>query len=181
MITNQSVPGDQATVTVHVEVDPRTAFDVFTRETDLWWKRGPAYRVAGRQSGVLCFEPSVNGRLFEQYETPSGPRMREIGRVRVWSPPERLVFSWGAANFVDEESTEVEVNFEATETGTRVTVQHRGWASLRAGHPARHGLEGAAVSRMIGLWWGDLMSAMREHAAGKDSSSQARDSAASAP
>jgi hypothetical protein len=30
-------------------------------------------------------------------------------------------------------------------------------------HPARHGLEGVAFTRMIGLWWGALMTALREH------------------
>ncbi len=92
------------------------AFDVFTRETDPWWRRGLAYRVGGRRPGSLCFEEGVGGRLFEP-----------------------------AAG------------------GTRVTVRHRGWASLRPGHPARRGLEGAPFSRMIGLWWGDLMTALREH------------------
>jgi Activator of Hsp90 ATPase homolog 1-like protein len=62
----------------------------------------------------------------------------------------------------DGESTEVEVLFEPTESGTRVTVQHRGWAALRADHPARHGLQGADFSRMIGLWWGEVMTGLRE-------------------
>jgi uncharacterized protein YndB with AHSA1/START domain len=163
-------PGDQATVTVQVAVDPTVAFDVFTQEIDLWWKRGPAYRISGRKPGVLCFEPGIDGRLFEQYETASGIHVREVGRVLIWEPPARLVFSWRATNFTaDDPSTEVDVRFEPTQTGTRVTVQHRGWAALRSGHPARHGLEGAAVSRMIGLWWGELMSALREFVAAKTS------------
>jgi uncharacterized protein YndB with AHSA1/START domain len=157
-----SLPGDQATVSIHVAIDPATAFSVFTEEIDLWWRHGPAYRMAGRRPGVLCFEAGVNGRLFEQYETPSGPHVYEVGRVLVWDPPARLVFNWRAANFADDESTEVEVRFEPTATGTRVTVQHRGWAALRPNHPARHGLEGAAMSRMIGLWWGRLMSSLLE-------------------
>jgi hypothetical protein len=33
----------------------------------------------------------------------------------------------------------------------------------RCDHPARHGLEGAAFSRMMGPWWGDLMMSLREH------------------
>jgi hypothetical protein len=44
-----------------------------------------------------------------------------------------------------------------------VTVHHRGWAALRPDHPARHGLEGAAFSRMMGLWWADLLTASREY------------------
>ena len=162
MSPRPSLPGDQATVSIHVAIDPASAFAVFTQEIDRWWRRGPAYRVAGRAPGVLCFEAGVNGRLFEQYETPSGTHLHEVGRVLVWEPPARLVFSWRGANFADDETTEVEVQFEPTAAGTRVTVQHRGWASLRRDHPARHGLEGAELSRMIGLWWGKLMSSLLE-------------------
>ncbi|HTY48850.1 MAG TPA: hypothetical protein VMB48_04070, partial [Steroidobacteraceae bacterium] len=57
------------------------------------------------------------------------------------------------------------VTFEPVQAGTRVTVCHRGWAAIRADHPARHGLAGTAFSRMLGLWWGDLMSALREYVA----------------
>jgi hypothetical protein len=66
-------------------------------------------------------------------------------------------------NFAGGEFTEVEVLFEAAESGTRVTVHHRGWAILRADHPARHGLHGPEFIRMIGMWWGELMTSMREH------------------
>ena len=45
-----------------------------------------------------------------------------------------------------------------------MSVTHRGWSSLRPDHPARHGHEGADFYRMIGLWWGDQMSSLREHA-----------------
>jgi hypothetical protein len=50
----------------------------------------------------------------------------------------------------------------ATITGTLVTVTHVGWGALRADRPARHGLQGAAFSRMIGLWWREQMTALRE-------------------
>jgi hypothetical protein len=46
-----------------------------------------------------------------------------------------------------------------------VTVTHRGWASLRPDHPVRHGHEVPAFIRMMGLWWGDLLTSLREHAA----------------
>ncbi len=154
--------GDRATVSVTIAVAPAVAFEVFTQETDLWWRRGLPYRLAGRRPGSLSFELGPGGRLFESFETPSGTQVYEAGRVTVWQPPSRLVFTWRNANFAAEESTEVEVLFEPTHTGTRVTVQHRGWSAIRPGHPARHGLDGAAFSRMMGLWWGDLMTALRE-------------------
>ena len=159
----EPVAGDRVKVTITVKVDPATAFDVFTRETDLWWRRGPKYRVAGRHPGTLGFEPGAGGRLFESFETAGRRVVHVVGRVTVWDPPARLVFTWRNANFSPEESTEVDVRFEAAGAGTRVTVEHRGWASLRADHPARHGLEGSAFSRMIGLWWGELTTSYREH------------------
>ena len=153
--------GDRATVSVSVAVTQATAFEVFTRETDLWWRRGPRFRF-GRRPGVLSFEPSLGGRLFESFPSESGTHVREVGRVTVWEPPSRLVFTWRNVNFADDESTEVEVVFVSTETGTLVTVQHRGWGALPGDHPARHGLEGPAFSRMMGMWWGELMTGMRE-------------------
>jgi uncharacterized protein YndB with AHSA1/START domain len=155
--------GDRATISVLVKVPPVTAFDVFTQEIDLWWRKGPRFRF-GRQPGALMFEPSLGGRLFESFSSESGTHVREVGRVTVWEPPARLVFTWRNVNFADDESTEVEVLFAPSESGTLVTVQHRGWGALRADHPARHGLQGADFSRMIGLWWGDLMTAMRVYA-----------------
>jgi hypothetical protein len=53
-----------------------------------------------------------------------------------------------------------------------VTVEHRGWSSLRPDHPARHGLPGPAFSRVLGMFWGDLMTALREHVATRDRSLQ---------
>jgi uncharacterized protein YndB with AHSA1/START domain len=155
------ISGDQATVSVRVAVTQAMAFDVFTREMDLWWRRGPRFRF-GRRPGRLSFEPSLGGRLFESFPSESGTHVIEVGRVTVWEPPSRLVFNWRNVNFADDESTVVEVLFAPTETGTLVTVQHRGWGALRADHPARHGLQGADFSRMIGMWWGELMTGLRE-------------------
>jgi uncharacterized protein YndB with AHSA1/START domain len=160
-------PGDGATVSVVVGVPRAIAFHVFTEEIDLWWRRGPGYRLAGRSPGTLCLEGRLGGRLFESFRAESGTHVLEVGRVTVWEPPARLVFAWRARNFTADESTEVEVRFTPAGAGTEVTVQHRGWASLRPGHPARHGHEGAAMSRRVGLWWGELMSALREFVAAR--------------
>jgi uncharacterized protein YndB with AHSA1/START domain len=152
--------GDAATVTVHVAVEPSAAFEVFTQEIDLWWRRGPGYRrVAG--GGVVCIEPGVGGRVFEAGE---GGRVHEMGRVLVWSPPRRLVLEWRNANFAPGEKTKVDVSFEPAGDGTRVTVVHSGWASLRPDHPARHGLVGGAFAAKIGQWWGGQMTALRAYA-----------------
>lgn len=157
-------PGDRVEASVTVAVDPAQAFDLFTRETDLWWRRGLRFRAGGRAAGALHFEPGVGGRLFEEYAGDDGPRLVVFGRITVWEPPARLCFEWRNVNFTPDEQTAVEVSFESVGSGTRVTVIHSGWASLRADHPARHGMETAAFIRMTGLWWGDLLSALREHA-----------------
>lgn len=156
---------DRAVVTVVVEVPPETAFEVFTQETDLWWRRSPRFRMAGHRPGTISFEPRPGGRLFEQYDSPAGPRAHEIGTISVWDPPARLVFSWRNANFAPGESTEVEVRFEPARRGTRVTVEHRGWSRIRADHPARHGHAPGPFLAELGGWWGDLMTALRHHVA----------------
>jgi len=154
--------GDQARVSVAVAVPPKDAFDIFTGEIDRWWRRGPKFRNAGRRAGFVRLEPHVGGRLFESVDGKDGELIFEVGRVHVWDPPTRLAFSWRNANFAPDEVTNVTVEFAPISSGTLVTVTHVGWGALRADHPARHGLQGAAFSRMIGLWWGEQMTSLRE-------------------
>jgi uncharacterized protein YndB with AHSA1/START domain len=156
-------PADRARVTTHVAVDPADAFEVFTEETDLWWRRGPRYRFGGKQTGTLRFEPGVGGRLIEVFDG-GDTRAHEVGKILVWEPARRLVFEWRNRNFAPGEKTEVEVVFEPTDGGTRVTVEHRGWSAVREDHPSRHGLgSGDAFTSMIGYWWGDLVTGFRAH------------------
>jgi hypothetical protein len=60
------------------------------------------------------------------------------------------------------------VVLEPSATGALVAVTHRGWSTIRPDHPARHGHDVPAFIRMMGLWWGELMTSMREHASGRD-------------
>jgi uncharacterized protein YndB with AHSA1/START domain len=159
------IAGDKVTVTVTVSVEPAAAFEVFTTETDLWWRRGVRYRVAGRRPGTLGFEPRLGGRLFEQYESDDGPRTHVAGTITAWEPGARLEFDWRGSNFAPGEVTHVVVTFTATESGgTRVVLEHSGFAALRPDHPVRHGLPAEAFTHMIGMWWSDLLTALRVHA-----------------
>jgi len=160
----QPQPGDQARATVLVAVPPELAFRVFTEEIDQWWRRGMKYRVAGGNRGFIHFEPRLGGRLYESFESGGTMQVFETGTVRAWEPPSRLLFEWRGVNFAPGERTEVEVLFDPIPSGTLVTVTHRGWASLRSDHPVRHGQEVAAFIRTMGLWWGDLLTSLREHA-----------------
>lgn len=157
-------PHDRVRATVLVKVPPELAFRLFTEEIDRWWRRGVRYRVAGQARGALHLEPRIGGRLFESFATPGGEQLFEAGRVTVWQPPERLAFTWRAVNFASGEQTLVEVSFEPSASGTQVTLVHSGLAALRPDHPVRHGLAPSAFLRMLGLWWGDLLTSLREHA-----------------
>lgn len=167
---SETIAGDQARVSVLVRAAPELAFRVFTEEIDSWWRRGLKFRMAGKRRGVIHLEAKLGGRLFESFESSSGTRVMETGRVEVWEPPSRLEFSWRASNFAKSEATRVEVVFAPSPSGTLVTVTHRGWAAIRPDHPARHGQEVAAFVRGMGLWWGDLLTSMREHIDGSSSS-----------
>ncbi|HVH43057.1 MAG TPA: SRPBCC domain-containing protein [Labilithrix sp.] len=158
-------PGDSSKVSVFVRVSPEDAFDVFTREIDLWWKHGPQYRIAGRRRGALFIEGGVGGRLFETFELSTGSKTIEVGMITDWDPPTKLALEWRGVNFKPHEKTFVEVTFVPSNDGTLVTVRHYGWSALPDDHPARHGLTGPAFSRMMGMWWGTLMTSLREHVA----------------
>ena len=65
------------------------------------------FQTTPRAPGVLAFEP---GRAAGSPDLAGG-KVFEIGRIRVWAPPERLPFSWRQANFPLELHAEVEVRF----------------------------------------------------------------------
>jgi Activator of Hsp90 ATPase homolog 1-like protein len=149
---------DIVTVSIEVNADPDTAFHVFTSEIDSWWLRGPMHRFRPRGNGKLTFEPGLSGRLFEQYDDGS---VFVIGRVTRWEPGQCVALSWRLPNFKDAESTEVEVSFEPIGDATRVSVAHRGWDRLRAGHPARHGMQGHELEMEKAQLWGANLASLR--------------------
>lgn len=162
-MTGDQGPQDRVCVTVSLRVDPARAFAAFTTETDLWWRRGPAWRVAGRQPGTLSFEPGPQGRLIERFASAAGEQAHVAGRILAWEPPSLLRFEWRGVNFAAHERTEVEVRFEAVPTGTRLTLVHTGFSSLRPDHPVRHGQPPRAFLAGMGQWWGGLLTSLRQH------------------
>jgi uncharacterized protein YndB with AHSA1/START domain len=161
-----SAPDDRIRAMVAVPLPVAETFELFTREIDRWWRRGPKYRNRVGAGAVICIEPRLDGRVFEALTGADGHEHAfEIGRVLAWEPPHRLVLSWRAANFAPGERTEVEVSFAASRSGTTVTLEHRGWTAVRADHPVRHGQASAAFLRGLGQWWGEQLSTLRELAA----------------
>jgi uncharacterized protein YndB with AHSA1/START domain len=155
--------GDRAAASVYVAVAIEDAFEVFTAEIDLWWRHGMKFRNAGKRPGRIVFEPRLGGRLFETVQLSTREQTLEVGTVVEWDPPKRLALEWRNVNFKPHEKTLVLVTFTPSGDGTMVRVEHSGWSALPEDHPARHGLVGAPFARMIGMWWGDLLTSLREH------------------
>ena len=146
-------------VALRVKATPERAFDVFTREVALWWRPNGMFQFTPRSPGALSFEPGPEGRFIETL--PSG-KVFEIGRIRAWEPPHRLVFGWRQAAFAPGQDTEVEVRFETVGEETRVTVEHRGWDTVPQQHVARHTMPDQLFLRRHGEWWQTLLGSMRE-------------------
>ncbi len=153
--------GDRVRVETFVRVPIADAFEVFTLEIDQWWRRGPRYRIGGTQPGTLHLEPRLGGRIFEQYGA-EGSALHEIGAITAWDPPGHFAFTWRGGNFAPGEVTTVDVRFVASGEGTRVTVEHRGFAALPSDHPVRHAKPVEVFIRDLGMWWATLLTSMRE-------------------
>lgn len=148
-------------VALRVKAPPERAFDVFVREIGEWWRPNRLFQTTPRPPGRLAFEPGEGGRLTE---TLSNGKVFEIGRIRAWEPPRRLVFSWRQASFPPDLHTEVEVRFESVGEETRVSVEHRGFHQVPADSVARHGFPDQALLARLGEWWQAQLSALREFA-----------------
>jgi uncharacterized protein YndB with AHSA1/START domain len=144
-------------VALRVKATPERAFAAFVEEIGAWWRPSPLFQTTPRP-GRLSFEPGEHGRLIE---TREGGKVFEIGRVRVWAPPHRLVFSWRQANFPLDLHTEVEVGFEAVGEETRVSVEHRGFDQAPQG-AARHGFPDEVLLLRLAEFWRTQIAAVGE-------------------
>ena len=136
-------------VALRVKATPERAFQAFVEEIGAWWRPHALFQTTPRP-GVLSFEPGEGGRLLE---TRAGGKTFEIGRVRVWEPPGKLVFSWRQANFPPELDTEIEVGFEAVGDETRVSIEHRGFDQVPAESVARHGFPDQFLLLRLAEFW----------------------------
>jgi uncharacterized protein YndB with AHSA1/START domain len=110
---------------VAVGARPEKAFDAFTAEMGTWWPLA-SKSVGMEEAETVIVEPGVGGRIYER--SRSGEE-HLWGKVLVWEPPSRLVFSWHPGRAA-ETSQEVDVRFTAVEDGTLVKLEHRGWERL---------------------------------------------------
>jgi uncharacterized protein YndB with AHSA1/START domain len=121
--------------TIHVKTAPARAFELFTSRMEAWWP----FETLSMYHGEKARLDPPNGPGARIVEHARDGRSCPWGEVRVWSPPERLVFSFGEY-YGPDHITEVEVTFVAAAGGTQVTLEHRGWERL--GDEARRAFEG---------------------------------------
>ena len=79
------IDGDVIRVTTTVGAEPAVAFQLFTEETDLWWRRGVRYRGAPGDGGEIRFEPGEQGRLVE-IDAPRSAQSGDQVRAEMFSP-----------------------------------------------------------------------------------------------
>jgi uncharacterized protein YndB with AHSA1/START domain len=124
--------------TIEVRRTPAEAFEIFTAGLARWW---PVDRFSIHQAATAtcAVEPRVGGRIFE---TAKNGEESTWGTVLAWEPPARLLMTWHPGQPV-ESAQEVELRFEPVPEGTRVTLEHRGWAKAGArGEEMRRNYDG---------------------------------------
>jgi uncharacterized protein YndB with AHSA1/START domain len=117
------------------------AFDLFAAEMQTWWPR--EYTWSGPVLDRIGIEPKAGGFCFER--GPHGFRC-DWGRVQVWDPPRRLIFTWQVGPHREPvpdpgRASEVEARFIADAGATRLELEHRGFE--------RHGESGAAYRQAL--------------------------------
>jgi uncharacterized protein YndB with AHSA1/START domain len=147
----------QVYVALRVPANPLRAFEAFTDEIALWWQPSGLFQLTPHGDGRLAFEPGVDGRLL----TCANGEKFEIGRISIWEPGRRLVFTWRPAGFAPDQSTEVEVRFEGMGDETRISIEHRAWDTIPQGHAARHGFPEHVTLQHVADWWRGSLTMLR--------------------
>ena len=141
-------------VSLRVAASPMRAFEAFTQDIGLWWQESQLFQLTGKGDGKLRFEPGEGGRLVSDL---ADGNIFEVGQITDWQPGERLSLTWRQASFAPDQSTSLEVMFEAIGDETRITVEHRGWNTIPQKHAARHGFELMLFQRWLAEHWRTLL------------------------
>ena len=146
-------------VALRIAAPPSRVFEAFTAEIGTWWRPNALFQTGRHPDGKLSIEPGLDGRLLE---THTDGDVDEIGRIRAWEPPVRLVLTWRPTSFAADQETEVHVRFEPVDGVTRVVVEHFGWDGIPQEHAARHGFPLVTFQQRLAEWWRDLLDALGE-------------------
>jgi uncharacterized protein YndB with AHSA1/START domain len=129
-----TAPIPPITGTTTVAVPAEHAFRVFTGAIDTWWPH--EYHIGAVDVAEVVLEPREGGRWYERGVDGSEC---DWGRVLLWQPPHRLVFTWqinGSWQFDPDpgHASEIDVRFTATGPAeTTVEVEHRHFDRLAGG------------------------------------------------
>jgi uncharacterized protein YndB with AHSA1/START domain len=146
-------------VALRIAAPPDRVFEAFTAEIGQWWRPSGLFPSSRRPAGRMAIEPGVGGRVTETHDDGE---VVEIGRIRVWEPPDRLVFTWRPTSFGPDQETEVHVGFEPVAEGSRVVVEHLGWDAIPPEHAARHGFPLFVFQQRLADWWRDLLASLAD-------------------
>lgn len=122
------------TGTVSLAVPLEQAFAVFTGSFNTWWPH--QFHLGQAEVDEVVLEPRVGGRWFERGVDGSEC---DWGRVLVWEPPQRLVFTWqinGSWQFDPDPGKASEIEARFTAAGPResvVEIEHRYFERLDGG------------------------------------------------
>lgn len=143
-----ATPSVKRTLRVGVPID--RAFRVLTEKMGTWW---PATHHIGKAPFTeIVVEPHTGGRWFERAAT--GEEC-DWGKVLVWEPPKRIVFSWNLQTdwkYSADMSRASEVSFEFIPEGpesTRVEFEH--------GHIDRHGEGWETIRKGVHAGWMEVL------------------------
>jgi uncharacterized protein YndB with AHSA1/START domain len=135
------IPPITGTVTVGLPLDK--AFEVFTGSMTTWWPH--EFHIGQADVAEVVLEPGVGGRWFERGVDGSEC---DWGQVRVWEPPNRVVFTWqinGSFQFDPdpEHASEIDARFTTDGPGqTTVAVEHRYFERLVGGQAVKDTING---------------------------------------
>jgi hypothetical protein len=85
-------------------------------------------------------------------------RRRPSGR----SAPCSAYATRGSELDTPEQSTEVEVRFEAVGDETRISIEHRAWETIPQRHVARHGFPEHVTLQHAADWWRASLAMLRD-------------------
>lgn len=119
---NDTIRIDPVAKTLHVELSPEAAFDLFVNRMGDWWPLA-THSVAEDLAVGVRVDARVGGAIRE---VTSDGAEHEWGVISVFEPGSHFRCLWRPGSPADL-ATEVDLRFEAAGSGTRITLVHSGW------------------------------------------------------
>jgi uncharacterized protein YndB with AHSA1/START domain len=154
--------------TVTVPLPPDRAFELFTDGIGRWWPWG-THSVGGndRIETIVC-EGGLGGRIYERWHDG---HEHVWGTITAWDPPAAASFTWRPEHSTPAD-TDVTVEFEPFEEGTRVRLTHVGWEALGEGGPAARASYDAGWPGVLSQYLGRSIGPLTHRALGRAANNQ---------